>query len=199
MSSIIFDVDTQNDLCYKKLNMSPDIITNIENVLITAMRNEIVIMGSVIAHENNLYGYCTIGTRGQEKINETMMVEPEFYYNVANTRNGIDLNVAEECWQIVFEKQVSDIWDPLLGQPDNIQSFLRHENIDTIYVVGNNFDSAVINTIDGFVNRKYDVCVICDAVEWVVKCPVSELAIPNSVKIITTDQFITNITGDHND
>jgi len=189
MSSIIFDVDTQKDLCYKKLKVDHSTITNIESVLVEALRNEVVILGSVVAHENKLYGYCAIDTDGQEKINETMMVDPEFYYNVANTKNGIDLNVAELCWQIVFEKQVGDIWDPLLGQPDNIQSFLRHEDIKTIYIVGNNFDSAVINTIDGFVSRKYDVRVIVDAVHWVAEgTPNIEGAVS-----ITTEQFITEI------
>lgn len=194
-NSIIFDVDTQIDLCRKKLNVEPSTITNIENVLIEALRNEVVILSSVVAHENNLYGYCTVGTIGQEKINETMMVEPEFYYNVANTRNGIDMNVAEECWQIVFEKQVSDIWDPLMGQPDNVQSFLRHENIDTVYIVGNNFDSAIVNAIEGFIDRDYRVKVVVDAIHWVAEeTPLYHGAIP-----ISTEQFIKEINEGDDD
>jgi nicotinamidase-related amidase len=188
MISIIFDVDTQNDMCNKKNKVSHDIIKNIENVLITALRNEIVIMGSVIAHENNLYGYCTVNTFGQEKINETMMVEPEFYYNVANTKNGIDLNVAEECWQIIFEKQIVDIWDPLLGQPDNIQSFLRHENVEVVYIVGINFEDNIVTAIEGFINRQYKVIAITDAIWFGENCNDSILG-GNVIKI-TTKEFI---------
>jgi len=195
MSRIIFDIDTQNDLCYKKTHIMPSIINNIEDVLITSMRNDIVIIGSVVSHENDLYGYCTIGTKGQEKINQTMMVEPEFYYNVANTRNGIDMNVAEECWQVVFEKQGSDIWDVVRGQPDNVQSFLRHENIDTVYVVGNNYNDSVIDTILGLLYRQYKVKVIIDAISW----NNDDLrSLPQGVDILTTKEFIDEV-GDTND
>lgn len=195
MRSIIFDVDTQNDLCKNKRsinkNVSSKIISNIEHVLITAIRNQIVILGSVISHENNCYGYCEVNTYGHEKINETMMVEPEFYYNVANTKNGIDLNVAEECWQIVFEKQISDVWDPLLGQPDNLQSFLRHENIDTVYIVGTNFNDSVIHTIHGFIARKYNVRVVSDAINWITTDDIIRKIVP----CISTEECLKELEG----
>ena len=202
MSRIIFDVDTQNDLCYKKNTANPKALGNIREVLIHALRNEIVIIGSVIAHDHKLYGYCTIGTEGQEKLNETMLVEPEFYYNVANTRNGIDLNVAEECWQIVFEKQNENIWDPLMGQPDNVQSFLRHENIDTVYVIGYNFHG-IVETIQGLIERKYNVRIVHDAISWNILDETAKYLAENvkgllSATCISTEQFIAEI-GDHND
>ena len=203
MHPIIFDIDTQWDLIYKKSkNVDIQIIKNIEDVLINALRNEIVLIGSVIVYENNLYGYCAVGTVGQEKLNETMMVEPEFYYNVANTRNGIDLNVASECWQIVFEKQGSDIWDPLLGQPDNLQSLLRSEHVDLVYIVGNNFDDSVIYTIEGLIKSKYKVKVIIDAVNWnnnsVYKILVDTLYGIGVDQCITTEDFISEVSGEAN-
>ena len=195
MISVIFDVATQNDLCCKVVCVDPTIIKNIENVLITALRNEIVLIGSVISHENDLYGYCTVETYGQEKINETMMVEPEFYYNVANTHNGIDLNVAEECWQIVFETQSTDVWDPTLGQPDNIQSFLRHENVGVVYVVGVNFNDTLTSTIDGLLARKYTVIAITDAIGYDEN--ESDGVVNDNVIKITTEEFIASF-GDLN-
>lgn len=191
-NKVIFDIDTQNDLCKHKNVVDAEIINNIENILTEALRNDIVILGSVLCHENNLYGYCTVDTDGQEKINETMMVEPEFYYTVANTRNGIDMNVAEECWQIVFERQCPDIWDPLMGQPDNIQSFLRHEDIKTVYIVGNNFNDSVNNAIHGFVARQYDVVVVLDAISW----NDGEIPLPDNVKIMSAKECMVQIIED---
>jgi nicotinamidase-related amidase len=190
MSRIIFDIDTQNDLCYKKTKIPINTITNIEDILIEAMRNEIVLIGSVVAHENDLYGYCTVGTEGQDKISETMIVEPEFYYTVANTRNGIDLNVAEQCWQIVFEKQCGDIWNVGNGQPDNLQSFLRHEGIDTIYIIGNNYNDSVVDTISGLMERKYKVKVILDAISWNND---DLVVLPQGVEMLSTKEFMIEI------
>lgn len=179
---IIFDVDTQVDFLspegssfvgdenlifdwHDHPKESASIVANIEHALIEALRNEVVIIGSVFAYPES-YGMseCVIGTDGQEKINATMLVEPEFYYNVASTKHGIDLNVSSQCWQIVFEKMISDIWDPLLGQPDNIHSFLRTEDVDTVYIVGNDHEDSIADTIDGLVQSRYNVKVVFDAI-----------------------------------
>ena len=166
-NTVIFDVDTQRDfLCLdsKICDEYVSAVTNIENILAEALRNEIVVLGSVFAYPE-VYSskYCVIDTEGQEKINETMMVDTEFYYNVPTTNHGIDLNLSGECWQIVFEKLISDVWDPTLGQPDNLNTFLRTETVNNVIIVGNNVDDGMIETIEGFVDSQYNVTIVTDA------------------------------------
>jgi len=172
MNRIIFDIDTQKDFlsplgkCYvgdeKLLCVTESIISNIEEILVNGIRNGIPVISSVFA--NNCQGFCDITTEGQEKIKETCLVDSEFYYNIAHTHHGIDMTVAKHCWQMEFEKEGADIWDVNLGQPDNLHTYLRTNNINIVTVIGNNFNDSVLLTILGLTKSKYHVEFIPDAI-----------------------------------
>ena len=145
MATLIFDVDTQNDYLTEDGKLffpnSEDIVENINKCLIHALRNEIVVSGTVTHYPAILSNEsipCVFGTSGADKINETILVEPTSFYNVPMTRHGIDLTVAEACWQIYFEKESASIWSHVSGQPDNLMSFLRFEDITDVVVLGVN-------------------------------------------------------------
>ena len=142
MSRLVFDIDSQNDFLLKSgaqyvgddalLFNGDSIITNIEKIMIESLRNEVLLSGTVVSYDEEIIGRCIQDTYGCEKINETMMVDPGLYYTVGNSNHGIDLNVAQECWQVIFEKQHADIWDTQRGQPDNLSTLLRTEDVTDV-------------------------------------------------------------------
>jgi len=209
---IVYDVDTQKDF------MNPDgalsvpgaetIVGAISKVMETANKNDILVVGSVDAHpiddkEFEVYPpHCVVDTEGQEKIPETLIHNDSFVYTVPNTGNGLDMYVADGCGQIYFEKQTYNIWDKTLGQPDNLQTILRSADVKDIYVMGVASNVCVIAAVEGFVERKYKVHVISDAIkgltisednnEETVITKMKELG----VDFITSDEFETFCKGE---
>jgi len=150
MSKLILDQDTQRE--YELIDISP-IIPNIENILVTAMRNDVYIASTT-------YDSPDAET---EKLAATFVVDDEFYYNVPMTRHGMDMDIVDECYQVNFEKSGHDIWHTIEGQPDNFMTYLRTYNVDTVYLIGNNYKGNILDTYIGLTKTKYKVVLVTDA------------------------------------
>ena len=171
---IILDIYTQNDffnegspLCIENADR---VRKNINTVLITGMRNDMVIAGTLLAHSigqelpPQYIPHCIIGDDGYDKIWDTVVVEDSLFYTVANIKHGMDVNIMDECWQIYFETQGYDIWDDIKGQPDNLGTLLRTEEVKTVYIVGVAINTSVLRAAQGLIDRLYNVVVINDAI-----------------------------------
>ena len=185
MSKLIFDQDTQKGLL---LDKSIFAVPNIERVLISAMRNEVLVASSTYYDEFVEY----------EKLSETIIVTDELYYNVPITRHGIDMNLADNCYQVNFEKLGNDIWDEEEGQPDNFMTFLRTNEVDTVYIIGNNYEGNVLDTYLGLTKSKYKVVVVEDAVinltDFVRDKLTSFGKTHDNLRIITTNEAIGELS-----
>lgn len=175
MGMILFDIDTQKDFMHKTGSLyvegAETIIPTISKIMHIAKKHDVVVVGTVDAHDVNdsefeVYpSHCVVGTIGYDKIPETIIHGDSYSYIVANTGNGIDLKIATDCWQIYFEKQTYDIWDKEKGQPDNLQTFLRDEDVTDVYVIGVASNICVLAAVVGFIERGYRVHVIQDAIK----------------------------------
>lgn len=201
MSTIIFDVDTQKDFMTQGVSSSyiwgQDYIKfNISKILVHAMRNRMLIAGTVNVFEldtfdefDNEEPHCIIGTDGCEKAPDTIVVDSEFFYTVPCLRHGIEIEVSKECWQVYFEKSEIDIWGEL-GQSDNLMTFLRYEHVTDVIIIGVNDNHSIDKAIDGFIKNKFNVTVISDAVM------VDDEFIPfNGVDVMTTEDYLLTKGG----
>ena len=192
----IMDVDTQ-ELFFNKRYLyngaSNDTIDLIELCLIQSLRNNIGIISTTYMYPYNNAKNTIVET--YDKLNKTIMVDANVYYNVANTNNGIDLSIADTAWQMCFERQSEDIWDVANGQPDNLQTFLRTENIDIITIIGNNskidnpeinLSGSIVRLCEGLQRLKYKVQIVSDAVVGLDCDTVSKFC-----KVITSEQFLS--------
>ena len=189
MSLIVFDVDTQIDFMKKEGNAYIDgaeySIDNINAIITHALRNQVAVAGTTVFHQGDAE-FAVFETEGIDKISETRLVDDEFFYNVPITRHGIDIPVASSCWQIYFEKAGNNIWHEETGQPDNVMSYLRAENVRDVVIVGANYDGAVEHAIYGFLKNAYNVTVVTDAIAGYN----NDLDKIPSVDYITTAQFL---------
>ena len=181
MDKLLYVTDCQKDFMDETgslyVNGSVDIKSKIKNVVKTAYNYDMLIIGSMDAHDDEddefkIYPkHCVINTEKQDNIPEVMVHEDGNIYIVPSNGNGIDLNLAEDCWQIFFEKQTYNIWDKEKGQPDNLQSLLRYEDVKEIFVIGVLTNVCVLAAVKGFLKRKYKVYVIEDCIKGL---PISE-------------------------
>ncbi len=202
MKFTVLDLDTQKDFLIPTGAMFIDndnetIINNISTAMRSALTFGSPLISSTISNDR-IYRFCVTDSEGFSKIDETVFVEPEMYYNCPNLRNGIDMSVASECWHVNFEKGNTDIWDPLYGQSDNLETFLRTEDINTIFIVGVNFEASMELCIEGLLKSKYHVHVITDAI-WCEDMDeikhLREMFAPEDVEFITTKEFVAQINS----
>jgi len=202
---IVYDTDTQKDFMNVDGALYVDgaetIVGAISKVMETAHKNDILVIGSVDAHPiddkefETFPPHCVVDTEGQEKIPETLIHNDSFIYTVPNTGNGLDMYVADGCGQIYFEKQTYNIWDKALGQPDNLQTILRSADVKDVYMIGVASNVCVIAAIEGFVERKYKVHVITDAIKGLTisednnEDTATDRMIELGVDFITSDEF----------
>lgn len=162
---IVFDADTQKDFidpdsefCVKYTETQ---LNNINTVLVSALRKDTIITGSLYSCKR---GFCVEESGGYEKIPETNIVDSEISYTVANLKHGMDMNLINDSYQILFEKQTDNIWHDVYGQPDNLGTLLRTEDISTIVIVGVNKNYSIVHLIQGLKDRRYNVILVEDAV-----------------------------------
>jgi len=172
---IIWDVDTQRDFIDENGKLSVpgavDIKQNINTVLSLAQKYGVDIYGSIDAHTEDdeefkdYPAHCVVGTDGQKKIPESIVSYKDNIYYVPNNCQGVDMTVFQGAQQVYFEKQCVNIWDKTKGQPDNIQTLLRMTDVTDVIVIGVATDICVIEAVKGFVERDYNVFVVCEAVK----------------------------------
>tara|TARA_Y100000310_G_scaffold321546_1_gene379336 strand:+ start:15202 stop:15849 length:648 start_codon:yes stop_codon:yes gene_type:complete len=213
---IVYDVDTQRDFMDEEGTLpvpnAGSIKDNINKVLEAARMNDIDILGSVDAHEEDdkefeLYpAHCVNGTNGQKKIAETIVSHSDNIYYVPNNGNGVDLSVFESSTQMYFEKQSTNIWDKADGQPDNLQTILRLLDVTEVYVIGVCTNICVYQACKGLLERDYKVTLIEDSAKGIqldgtTPFPpthwdaINDLGLFEKFRTITTEQYVTEIEG----
>lgn len=190
MGKVILTVDAQHRFMHPNgedsVDGCGDASQKINEVLINALRNETVITST---------GYGPKNGGGLKNIDEIILVDDEFYYNVSDENYGIDMNIAGTCWHINFERgNTPDVWDNTFGQPDNLETFLRTEGINEITVVGCNYRGSVEYTIQGLLDSLYNVRVIKDAVVGLTDDILDDM-IDDGVSVITTEEFVAGYEG----
>ncbi len=203
MKFTVLDLDTQKDFLLPTGAMHVDngneqIVSNVVTSMQSALTFGSPLISTTISNDR-IYRFCVTDTDGFHKVDNTVFVDPEMYYNCPNLRNGIDMSVAGECWHINFEKGNTDVWDPLYGQSDNLETFLRTEDINTVFIVGVNFESSMELCIEGLLKSKYHVHVITDAIWCEDMREIDKLRdtfTPEDVEFITTQEFVTLINSD---
>jgi len=103
------------------------------------------------------------------------------------------MNIANDCYQINFEKSGNNIWNERYGQPDNVMTYLRTNDIKTVYIVGNNVNSSVQLTCEGLLKSKYNVVVVADATHEINMIDGKALE-DLGVRYITTDEAIGELS-----
>jgi nicotinamidase/pyrazinamidase len=207
MAFVIYDVDTQNDFILEDGALAvpgaEEIVGNLEKIMNLAKEKKILVLGSVDSHgeddpEFESYPpHCVEGTEGQKKIPQTIVCKDEEIYIIPNEGKGVDKEILFNSWQVYLEKQTYNIWERCLGQPDNLNTILMEEQIDDVYVIGVASNICVLAAVEGFVENKYKVHVITDAIkgleisdtdnEHTALKRMEEL----KVNFITTDEFET--------
>lgn len=184
MSKLIFDMDTQEGIINNDSNTE---LVNIERILIEAMRTDTLISGTVYFDEHVNY----------EKLSDTIVVDDEFIYTIPATRHGIDMNIADNCYQVYFEKLGSDIWDEEIGQPDNLMTFIRTNDVSTVYIIGNAYDGNIIDMYVGSNKSKYNIVIVEDSISNFTPTIRDQLVFLNgdgdNLRFITTDQLIKEL------
>jgi len=171
MKRVLWVVDAQKDFMNADGALSvpgaEQIKPILRQVLLAAQRFDVDIFGSMDAHEatdDEMVTYpphCLVNTEGQKLVPECIVSHPDNIYIIPNNGNGIDMTVFQGATEIFFEKQTTDIWNMCLSQPDNIQTLFRMMDVTDVYAVG---AIGVIDAVSGFIERKYNVHVIEDAV-----------------------------------
>lgn len=175
MKKVIYVVDAQRDFMNQDGTLyvpdSENIKKNIKSVMTLSYQNDVLMLGSMDTHAvddeefNSFPKHCVIGTTGQDIISEVVVHNDALIYTVPNNGNGIDMYIVDNSWQIFFEKQTIDIWDKTKGQPDNLETVLRYEDVATVYIIGVATNLCVLAAVKGFIKRKYKVTVIEDCIK----------------------------------
>ncbi len=151
MPELIYDLDTQVGI----IQEDETLLSNIRTIIRDAM-----CVGIPVAGET----YYNDGMDTKNKHPQTIVANPASFYNCPITRHGIDLEVANSCHQVYFEKNTLTIWNNIGGQPDNLMTYLRSNYIKTVYIVGtDSVHGSLISTVGGFLENGYNVVVVTDA------------------------------------
>ncbi len=151
MSELIYDLDTQTGVIEENV----ELLTNIRTIIMDAVH-----VGVPVAGET----YYNNGITSYPKHPKTIISNPTSMYNCPITRHGIDVEVANSCYQVYFEKNTLSVWHTIGGQPDNLMTYLRSNNIKTVYIVGtDSIHGSLIETVRGFLRTGHNVVVVTDA------------------------------------
>lgn len=164
MTTVFFDIDTQNDFIMPYGNLYvPDadkLIPNFIKLMRIASDKGIRIVSSVDAHPfddpefNTFPPHCIKGESGWEKIPETIL--PDNFY-IENLENADDGGLSAQ--QIIFEKTVFSMF----GNP-NTGRILEELDITRAIVFGVATDYCVKAAALGLVEKGYETLVIEDAI-----------------------------------
>ena len=197
---IFWDVDTQRDF------IEPDgklyvpgaeiIVPNLKRLTHWARRNEAQVIASMCAHhpgdpEFAQYGpHCLVGTRGQEKIPETLLPNPFVIPNRAVTLPA-DL---DRFSQIIIEKDKLDVFTN-----PNVAALLEHLGRQRgIVVYGVVTEICVAFTARGLIQRGFEVHCVTDAVRALDQSQAQQFLDGIShagARLTTTGELLKSLSG----
>lgn len=173
MNRVIFDVNSQVGY----INNDPNVIESIQFIIIGAIEENIPVIGTVLVDD-----YIN-----HPKHKETLCAHETNIYFVPNIGHGIDMGLSNNVDQIYFETRKD-----VVEQSDNINTYLRTNNIDTISIIGvDNINS--LETIVSYFghNMKYKIELIYDAIS------IDLIDDYMNVSVISAQELINDL-GQHN-
>ncbi len=164
MSTVFFDIDTQNDFIMPYGNLyvqdADKLIPNFIKLMRIAFDKGVRIVSSVDAHPfddpefDTFPHHCVKGESGWEKIPETLI--PDNFY-IENLENADDGGLSAQ--QIIFEKTVFSMF----GNP-NTDRILEELDFKRAIVFGVATDYCVKAAALGLVEKGYETYVVEDAI-----------------------------------
>ncbi len=193
-SDILMDIDTQVDFMLPEGKLyvkgAEKIIPNLQRLFKWARRKGIPVISSVDAHCSDdaefkeFPAHCVKGTKGQEKIAETLLDN----YKVIGAGEQIDDSIFDRYQQIIFEKQTFSVFDNPIAK-----SFLEQIDADRFIVCGVATDYCVKAAVEGLILMGRNVCVVSDAIAAVDVSAgqvVLESFLRRGVEIVRTEHII---------
>jgi len=174
MNRVIFDINSQVDYMSKE----NDILETIQFIIIGAIEERVPVIGTVLTDDYIMH----------PKYKETLCTHKTNIYFIPNLGHGIDMGLADNVEQIYFETRI-DIYE----QRDNINTYLRTNNIDTVSIIGCNSETALLNIISFMTNMEYDVELVYDG----IAVDITDMSNIDGVKVITAQELINDL-GLHN-
>ena len=183
MSRVVFDLDSQKIVLDMFSEDLTEIKNNMKTVLTESIASQVKIIGSLLSSSTD---------RPYEKLEETKIVSDELFYTVPNLGHGMDLNLAENCYQIYFERYQGEslMRGHKKNQSDNIHTYLRSMWIDTVTLIGVNINSSIIEIVEELLAGQYKVEVVTDAIVNFEPIRIK------GVKFMTTEEYVSMIRGE---
>jgi len=170
MNRVIFDLNSQVDYMSKE----NDVLETIQFIIIGAIEEGIPTIGTVLIDDYIMH----------PKYKETLCTHETNIYFVPNLGHGIDMGLANNVEQIYFETRI-DIYE----QRDNINTYLRTNDIDTVTIIGGDSETSLLNIISFMTNMKYDVELVYDG----IAIDITDMSNIDGVKVITAQELINDL------
>jgi len=174
MNRVIFDINSQIGYMSEKNN----ILETLQFIIIGAIEEQIPVIGTVLVDDYIMH----------PKYKETLCANDTNIYFVPNLGHGIDMELANNVEQIYFETRM-DIYE----QRDNINTYIRTNNIDTITIIGGDAEDSLLDIISFMTNMQYNVELVYDG----IVIDITNMSNIDGVNIITAQELINNL-GIHN-
>ncbi len=174
MNRVIFDLNSQVEYMSKE----NDILETMQFIIIGAIEEGIPTIGTILIDDYIMH----------PKYKETLCAHETNIYFVSNLGHGIDMELANNVDQIYFETRNS-IYD----QRDNINTYLRTNNVDTITIIGADSIDSLSDVMLFMTNMKYNVELVYDG----IGVDISEVSDISGVNVITAQELINDL-GRHN-
>jgi len=174
MNRVIFDLNSQVEYMSKE----NDILETMQFIIIGAIEEGIPTIGTILIDDYIMH----------PKYKETLCAHETNIYFVPNLGHGIDMELANNVDQIYFETRNS-IYD----QRDNINTYLRTNNVDTITIIGADSIDSLSDVMLFMTNMKYNVELVYDG----IGVDISEVSDISGVNVITAQELINDL-GRHN-
>ncbi len=191
MDVLFFDIDTQNDFIEPSGALyvpgAETLKPVYQKISVFAKERGITVLASADAHPKDdpefvqFPPHCVAGSRGQQKIPETL---PELFYVLPNDGQPVDdADLAHRCVQ--FEKQTFNVF----SNP-KAELFLQKLQPKQVIVYGVATDYCVKAAVEGLLERQFPVILLTDAIKAVQ--PENEESIlqdlsARGVQLATTD------------
>jgi len=174
MNRVIFDLNSQVDYMSKE----NDILETLQFTIISAIEERVPVIGTVLVDDYIMH----------PKYKETLCANETNIYFVPNLGHGIDMGLANNVEQIYFETR-SDIYE----QRDNINTYLRTNNINTVSIIGGDNNNSLLDLISFMTNMQYNVELVYDG----IAVDITDVSNIDGVNVITAQELINDL-GRHN-
>jgi nicotinamidase/pyrazinamidase len=171
MKTILYDCDNQNDF-YPGGALAvegADVIRqNLAFLTQKAIKENINIISTMDTHTEDdpefkiFPPHCIKNKLGWTKIPETVYDD---YIYIERLNILYNTNFGSKSTQVILEKATYNIWDPILGQPDNLNVILKDLDVKRVIMTGVATNICVKAAVMGLLERHYEVYLVQDAIK----------------------------------